>query len=79
MIAGQYISCDIGNTLHVHIVALMHGTFKSQTDQPFCKLRFGPTVLDKDLHIAFDFVLYVFDAEYFFKAEVLTFKNLTNG
>ena len=55
MIACEYIGCNIGEFFHLKVVALMHGTFKSNIDKFLCERWMSETIFDKCFHIDFDF------------------------
>lgn len=71
MIRGEDICCNICHILHLEIIALMHGTFQPQTNQPISEAFIPSTVLNKDLHLPLDLTLYILETKDLLQAEII--------
>jgi hypothetical protein len=73
MITAEYICCYIGHIFHISVIALMHGTFKSDCDKFLGKGWIFPAVVSEHFKVTFDIIMNIFDGEYFFHDKVFSF------
>jgi tRNA(Arg) A34 adenosine deaminase TadA len=58
------------------VVAFVHGTFETETDETRGELVLGAAVVDEEGHVALYFVMDVLDAQYLLQHQVLPLEHL---
>ena len=77
IISGEYISSNVCNIFHLLIIALVHGTFQSKTDESIGKGFVLSAIVNEYFDLLFDLIMNIFDGEDFLEAKIISLEDFS--